>query len=88
MMVLLAIGLCIRAGDISLTITIPQGVLLEKTKDAGVPGEPGSIASLFAIAATWIIYFAACTSTCATSRATRRKSRWCVKAISGACRSI
>jgi NCS1 family nucleobase:cation symporter-1 len=33
--------------------------LLEYTKDAGVPGVPGSVASLFAVAATWITYFAA-----------------------------
>src|SRR6185437_7946226 len=38
---------------------IPQEVLLDKTKDAGVPGEPGSTAALFAVAATWITYFAA-----------------------------
>jgi nucleobase:cation symporter-1, NCS1 family len=59
MMLILAIGLCVKAGGISLTASIPQDVLLDKTKDAGVPGEPGSIASLFAVAATWITYFAA-----------------------------
>lgn len=59
MMLILAIVLCIKAGGISLTAAIPQDVLLDKTKDAGVPGEPGSIASLFAVAATWITYFAA-----------------------------
>jgi len=59
MMLILAIGLCVKAGGISLTAAIPQDVLLDKTKDAGVPGEPGSIASLFAVAATWITYFAA-----------------------------
>jgi nucleobase:cation symporter-1, NCS1 family len=59
MMLILAIALCIKAGGIALTAPIPQEVLLEKTKDAGVPGEPGSIAALFAVAATWITYFAA-----------------------------
>jgi NCS1 family nucleobase:cation symporter-1 len=59
MMLILAIGLCVKAGGISLTAAIPQDVLLEKTKDAGVPGQPGSVASLFAVAATWITYFAA-----------------------------
>ena len=59
MMLILAVWLCIRAGGISLTAPIPQDVLLEKTKDAGVPGEPGSAAALLAVAATWITYFAA-----------------------------
>ena len=52
MMLILAIGLCIKAGGISISNAIPQDVLLDKTKDAGVPGEPGSVASLFAVAAT------------------------------------
>ncbi len=59
MMLILAVWLCIRAGGISLTAPIPQDVLLEKTKDAGVPGVPGSAAALLAVAATWITYFAA-----------------------------
>ncbi len=59
MMLILAVGLSIKAGGVSLTAPIPQDVLLDKTKDAGVPGEPGSIAALFAVAATWITYFAA-----------------------------
>jgi NCS1 family nucleobase:cation symporter-1 len=59
MMLILAIFLCIKAGGISLTAAIPHDVLLDKTKDAGVPGEPGSFASLCAVAATWITYFAA-----------------------------
>ena len=59
MMLVLAVWLCIRAGGISLTAPIPQDVLLEKTKDAGVPGQPGSAAALLAVAATWITYFAA-----------------------------
>jgi len=59
MMLILAIGLCVKAGGISISHAIPQEVLLEKTRDAGIPGEPGSVASLFAVAATWITYFAA-----------------------------
>jgi NCS1 family nucleobase:cation symporter-1 len=59
MMLILAIALCIKAGGISLTSPIPQDVLLEKTKEVGVAGEPGSLAALFAVAATWITYFAA-----------------------------
>ena len=34
-------------------------VLLDKTKDAGVPGTPGSWTSLFAVAAIWVTYFSA-----------------------------
>ena len=59
MMLILAVALCIKAGGISLISPIPQDVLLEKTKDAGVVGDPGSLAALFAVAATWITYFAA-----------------------------
>jgi NCS1 family nucleobase:cation symporter-1 len=46
MMLILAIGLVIKAGGISFTSSIPTDVLIEKTKDAGVPGVPGSLASL------------------------------------------
>jgi NCS1 family nucleobase:cation symporter-1 len=59
MMLILAVYLCIKAGGISVISPIPQEVLLEKTKDAGVFGVPGSPAALFAVAATWITYFAA-----------------------------
>jgi NCS1 family nucleobase:cation symporter-1 len=59
MMLILAVALCIKAGGISVISPIPQDVLLEKTKDAGVDAEPGSVAALFAVAATWITYFAA-----------------------------
>jgi NCS1 family nucleobase:cation symporter-1 len=55
----LAVYLCIVAGGISLTAPIPQDVLLEKTRDAGCAGEPGSLPALCAVAATWITYFAA-----------------------------
>jgi len=34
-------------------------VLLEKTKDAGIKGEPGSFWALMAVGATWVTYFAA-----------------------------
>jgi NCS1 family nucleobase:cation symporter-1 len=59
MMLILAIGLIVKAGGISFSAGIPADVLADKTKDAGVPGEPGSVAALFAVAATWITYFAA-----------------------------
>jgi nucleobase:cation symporter-1, NCS1 family len=59
MMLFLAIGLIVKAGGISFSAGIPADVLADKTKDAGVPGEPGSIPALFAVAATWITYFAA-----------------------------
>ena len=59
MMLLLAIYLVVKAGGFSFGSEIPRDVLLEKTKDAGVPGEPGSFGALAAVAATWITYFAA-----------------------------
>ena len=59
MMLVLAIGLCVKAGGFSFSHQIPMDVLLAKTKDAGVPGEPGSFAALAAVAATWVTYFAA-----------------------------
>jgi NCS1 family nucleobase:cation symporter-1 len=59
MMLILALYLSVKAGSLSFGSEIPQDVLLDKTKDAGVPGEPGSTAALFAVAATWITYFAA-----------------------------
>jgi len=46
-------------GWLSIWGGIPQDVLLEKTRDAGVPGTPGSFASLAGVAATWVTYFAA-----------------------------
>jgi nucleobase:cation symporter-1, NCS1 family len=58
-MLVLAIGLCVKAGGFSFDNTIPMNVLLDKTKDAGVPGTPGSLTSLMAVAAVWITYFAA-----------------------------
>ena len=59
MMLILAVGLAIKAGGFSFTHTIPMDVLLEKTKDAGVAGTPGSFGALAAVAATWVTYFAA-----------------------------
>ena len=58
-MLVLAIGLCVKAGGFSFDHGIPQAVLLEKTKDAGVSGEPGSFWALMAVGATWVTYFAA-----------------------------
>ena len=59
MMLILAVYLVVKSGTFSFGSEIPLDVLLEKTKDAGVPGEPGSFAALAAVAATWITYFAA-----------------------------
>ena len=59
MMLILAVYLLVRSGTFSFGSEIPQDVLLEKTKDAGVPGTPGSFFALAAVAATWITYFAA-----------------------------
>jgi nucleobase:cation symporter-1, NCS1 family len=59
MMLILAIALSIKAGGISFGGKIPRDILMQKTADAGVPGEPGSFAALAAVAATWITYFAA-----------------------------
>jgi NCS1 family nucleobase:cation symporter-1 len=59
MMLILAVYLVIKAGGVSLTANIPMDVLLEKTKDAGVPGVPGSFEALMAVAAIWVTYFAA-----------------------------
>ena len=58
-MLILAIGLCVKAGGFSFDHGIPMAVLLEKTKDAGVSGEPGSFWALMAVGATWVSYFAA-----------------------------
>ncbi len=58
-MLILAISLCVKAGGFSFTHGIAMNALLEKTKDAGVSGEPGSFWALMAVGATWITYFAA-----------------------------
>lgn len=58
-MLILAVGLMIKAGGFSFDHGIPMDVLLDKTKDAGVSGQPGSFWALMAVGATWITYFAA-----------------------------
>ena len=58
-MLILAIGLCVKAGGFSFASGIPTDVLLDKTKDVGVSGKPGSFWALMAVGATWITYFAA-----------------------------
>ena len=58
-MLVLAIGLCVKAGGFSFEHGIPMSVLIDKTKDAGVGGEPGSFWALMAVGATWVTYFAA-----------------------------
>jgi NCS1 family nucleobase:cation symporter-1 len=58
-MLVLAIGLVVKAGGFSFEHGIPQDVLIAETKDAGISGEPGSFWSLCAVGATWVTYFAA-----------------------------
>lgn len=59
MMLILAVYLVVKSGTFSFGSEIPRDVLIEKTRDAGVPYEPGTLAALAAVAATWITYFAA-----------------------------
>lgn len=59
MMLILAVYLCVKAGRFAISSDIPMDVLLEATKDAGVPGVPGSWTALFAVAAIWVTYFSA-----------------------------
>jgi len=49
----------VKAGGFSFDHGIPMNVLLDKTKDAGVSGQPGSFWALMAVGATWVTYFAA-----------------------------
>jgi nucleobase:cation symporter-1, NCS1 family len=58
-MLVLAVGLVVKAGGFSFEHGIPMEVLLAKTKDAGVDGQPGSFWALMAVGATWVTYFAA-----------------------------
>ncbi|CAM2155818.1 nucleobase:cation symporter-1, NCS1 family [Pararobbsia alpina] len=58
-MLILAIGLCVKAGGFSFESGIPTSLLLDKTKDVGVSGDPGSFWALMAVGATWVTYFAA-----------------------------
>jgi cytosine/uracil/thiamine/allantoin permease len=53
------VGLVVKAGGFSFDHGIPQDVLIAKTKDAGISGEPGSFWALCAVGATWVTYFAA-----------------------------
>jgi len=74
-MLILAVGLTIKAGGFSFEHGIPQAVLIEKTRDAGVSGEPGSFWALMAVGATWVTYFAALyLNFCDFSRYARDKS--------------
>lgn len=59
MMLVLAVGLVVKAGGFSFSHGIPQDLLLEKTKDVGIAGQPGSFWALMAVGATWVTYFAA-----------------------------
>ncbi|MGB3900920.1 MAG: NCS1 family nucleobase:cation symporter-1 [Mesorhizobium sp.] len=59
MMLILAVYLCAKSGRLAFTSDIPMDVLLAETKDAGVPGLPGSFEALAAVAAIWVTYFAA-----------------------------
>ena len=45
MMLILTVGLCVKAGGFSFTHTMPMDVLVDKTKDAGVSATPGSVAA-------------------------------------------
>ena len=58
-MLVLAVYLVAKSGTFSFGSEIPQDVLIEATRDAGVTAAPGSLAALAAVAATWITYFAA-----------------------------
>ena len=58
-MLVLAVGLMVKAGGFSFDHGIPQDVLLAKTKDVGISETPGTFWALMAVGATWITYFAA-----------------------------
>jgi len=59
MMLILAVYLVVKSGRFSFGSEIPQDVLVEATRDAGISTPPGSLPTLMAVAATWITYFAA-----------------------------
>lgn len=60
MMLVLAIGLTIKAGTFSFSVDMTPDALGELAKNAtGLSVTPGTLAAIFAIAATWITYFAA-----------------------------
>ena len=60
MMLLLAIGLSIKAGTISFNVTMDPKALADLAKgQTGFAVTPGSMAAILAVAATWVTYFAA-----------------------------
>ena len=60
MMLLLAIGLSIKAGSISFNVDMDPKALADLAKgQTGFAVSPGSFAAMMAVAATWVTYFAA-----------------------------
>jgi len=60
MMLLLAVGLSIKAGTISFNVDMDPQALADLAKgQTGFAVTPGSLAAIFAVAATWVTYFAA-----------------------------
>ena len=60
MMLILAIGLSIKAGTISFNVNMPAKDLADLAKNqTGFSVTPGSLAAMLAVAATWVTYFAA-----------------------------
>jgi NCS1 family nucleobase:cation symporter-1 len=60
MMLVLAVGLSIKAGILSFSVDMPANDLAALAKSAtGLSVTPGSVAAIAAIAATWVTYFAA-----------------------------
>lgn len=60
MMLILAIGLSIKAGTISFTVNMDPAALADLAKNqTGFAVTPGSFAAMMAVAATWVTYFAA-----------------------------
>lgn len=60
MMLVLAVGLSVKAGTLSFSVDMSAGELATLAKSAtGLDVTPGSFAAIAAIAATWVTYFAA-----------------------------
>ncbi|UUU33035.1 NCS1 family nucleobase:cation symporter-1 [Streptomyces sp. CA-210063] len=60
MMLILAVGLSVKAGTLSFSVDMSDGELATLAKSAtGLDVTPGSFAAIAAIAATWVTYFAA-----------------------------
>lgn len=60
MMLVLAIALSVKAGTLSLNIEMDAAKLADLAKNStGLAVTPGSVSAIFAVAATWITYFAA-----------------------------